>query len=355
MEKKKILVIASTPLKDDGLTKIEMDVIRYNKSIIDFEVACGFGFDNKYGEELKNKGIKCIALPKKKDVFRYMQSIKKVVSKGKYDSVYIHGNSAMMFLEAIPSKIGGSRVITHCHNTKSKYPLVHYLMKPIFNISVDVKVACSSFAAKWAYFGKRIKIIVNGVRVDQFRFNPKIRSHVRREFNWEDKKIIGHIGRFTYQKNHLRLLEIFNTMYLKDDDCRLLLIGDGELSSEIKQKILELNLNSVVKIISHTDKPQDYMQAMDVMIIPSLFEGLCLVAVEAQASGLPVLIDTRFSPETTASKLAISLNLSQTNDEWANVALVMIKNGRYDVCEEIINKRMDWKDMMIQIQEVLVD
>ena len=94
--KKKILLIASTPLANDGLTKIEMDVIQYNAETINFEIACGFGFDNQYGEKLKKEGIVCHELPNKRKVLSYMYAINKLVRKKSYDVVYIHGNSAIM-------------------------------------------------------------------------------------------------------------------------------------------------------------------------------------------------------------------------------------------------------------------
>lgn len=103
----RILLVASTPLANDGLTKIEMDVLDYNKGVIQFEVACGFGFDNEYGDKLQNAGIVCRPLPHKRNVLAYMNTIYKLVKKEIYDSVYIHGNSAMMFMEAIPSKLAG--------------------------------------------------------------------------------------------------------------------------------------------------------------------------------------------------------------------------------------------------------
>lgn len=106
-------------------------------------------------------------------------------------------------------------------------------------------------------------------------------------------------------------------MYDMDDSVRLLMIGDGELKEDITTQIEALGLSDCIKIINSTDRPQDYMQAMDIMILPSLFEGLCLVAVEAQANTLPVLIDYSFSPETSTSDLSFSLDLAASDETWA--------------------------------------
>ena len=351
---KRILLIASRPLAHDGLTKIEMDVIRAFRNLILFEVACGWGFENTYGEELKSYNVSCHKLPDKKRTFSYMLAINKLVKKKKYDAVYIHGNSAMMFLEAIPSKIAGTEVITHCHNTGSEYPLVHYLMKPVFNIFVDKKIGCSSLASRWAYCGRGIITIPNGIDIEKFKYDETIRESIRTDLGWSDKKIVGHIGRFSRQKNHSKLIGIFDEMHKMDDAVRLLLIGDGELNDIIKREISDRKLDDFVFILKYTDVTQNYMQAMDLMIVPSLFEGLCLVAVEAQANGIPVLIDTFFSPETSVTEQAKSIDLALSDAEWAKEGLDMMKKGRQNVTQQLRNKRMDQSNMMESILRVLI-
>ena len=353
--RKHILLLASRPLANDGITKMEMDAIDFNKDIITFDVACAFGFDNSYGEKLKKEGIKCFELSPKKNVFLYIKSIRKLVRAQKYDAVYIHGNSAMMFFDSLPAKMAGAKVITHCHNTKSDYPIIHYLLKPFFNVLIDKKIGCSSLASKWAYCGKNIKTIVNGVDIDKFKFDETIRTDMRAKIGWANQKIVGHIGRFNYQKNHEKLIRIFKKMYDQDTSCRLLLIGDGELQQQIKEQIASLKLENVVKIIDHTDSPQEYMNAMDIMIMPSLFEGLCLVAIEAQANGLPILLNRFFSPETSATKQARVLDLEDLDDVWAGTALNMISAGRQNVTQQLKNKNMDYTDMMNSIRNELIE
>lgn len=223
-----------------------------------------------------------------------MRAIQKLIKEHNYDIAYIHGNSALMFLEIIPAKLGGTHVITHCHNTKSNFPIVHYIMKPIFNLNVDKKIGCSSLASRWAYCGNNIITIPNGVETDRFIFDERVRKQIRSQLKWETCKIVGHIGRFNKQKNHIKLIRIFDEMNKMDNTTRLILIGDGELRESIISEIDRRELSQYVQILPFTDRPQDYMQAMDIMIMPSLFEGLCLVAVESQANGLPVLIDNFF-------------------------------------------------------------
>lgn len=355
MGKKRILLIASCPLGNDGLTKIELDIIRFNGECIEFEIACGYGFPGRYRDWLKTNKIPFLELPQKRNLILYMFSIIKIVRTGKYDSVYIHGNSAMMFLEAIPAKIGGAKVITHCHNTKSDYPIIHYLMKPFFNLAVDKKIGCSVFASKWAYCGKNIITIPNGVETDKFVYDESVRQKVRESLGWSDCRIVGHIGRFNKQKNHSKLIRIFNEMYRKEDGMRLLLIGDGDLRSDIVNDIKRCGLSEYVKIISYTEKPQEFMQAMDIMILPSLYEGLCLVAVEAQANGMPVLIDLFFSPETSATEQATAIDLSLSDVKWAEYSFNLLEKGRKNVIQQIKDKKMDQNEMMKEIQRILIN
>lgn len=352
---KKGLLIASRPLANDGLTKIELDVLKYNRDIIDFDLACGFDILGEYERLLKKLGVKIHRLPSKKNVLGYMWEIYKLVKRSKYDFVYIHGNSAMMIAEALPSKIGRIRVLTHCHNTKSNYPFIHHLVKPFFNYLVDVKIGCSILASRWAYCGKRIITIKNGIDIDRFKYSEKDREQVRGELGWKSNVIIGHIGRFNYQKNHKRLIEIFYEYQNDNTDARLLLIGDGELHSEVEKQAISLGIINKIKFISSTNVPEKYMSAMDLFLLPSLFEGLCIVAVEAQANGLPTIIDDFFPSETAATNNVVVLKLDNSNDIWCQNIEKLLQRGRMDCAKQLIDKGYDVSIMMKKIQEVLLD
>lgn len=351
---KHILMIASRPFLDDGLTKIEFDVLEFSRSKIYFDVAIGFKVNDRFQKRLSDLGIRYYYLGNKKSVLKYMIKIYRLVKTNKYDDVYIHGNSAMMFLEAIPSKLAGTKVITHCHNTRSNYPVIHYIIKPIFNLFVDIKIGCSSLASKWAYNGKKTVTIGNGIDTKRFSFNEDDRKETREALGWNNYKIVGHIGRFIDQKNHQKLLSIFKCMLKKDKDFRLLLIGDGELRETIEKLIIDNGLSDYVTVIRHTDIPNKYLSAMDIMIMPSLFEGLCLVALEAQANGLPILLSDKQDIETVASKVAKMISLSLSDEIWANEAISMITEGRKDTIQELKNKQMEYSNMLNRIEKLLI-
>lgn len=352
--KKKILMVATTPLNNDGITKIELDIIDYCHECITFELACGYDLSDKYIQKLRKLNVIFHRLSNKKKTLSYIWSLYRLVKHGKYNVVYIHGNSALMFLEAISSKFGGAKIVTHCHNTKTNYPIVHHIIKPFFNALVNLKIGCSVYAAKWAYMGKKIRVIPNGVDLMRFRYKEEKRNEIRKTLGWQDKKIVGHIGRMNKQKNHKKLLSIFNKMYNLDDSVRLLIIGDGELREDIIEQINARGLSEFIKIINSTDRPQDYMQAMDIMVLPSLFEGFCLVAVEAQANSLPVLIDNFFPPEASVSDLAFRIDLTESDDVWAKKAIEIMKLGRHDATAQVINNKAEYHVMLDKIMEALL-
>lgn len=353
-KKKRVLLIATTPFISDGLTKIELDVLNYNRDEIEFTIASRFGYDTEIGQKLiMDDDFHCVTLPSKKHLFRYQKSIEKIVEYGDFDTVYIHGNSAMMYFEAHSAKKAGARVVTHCHNTKSNYPLVDRLIKRSFNKCVDVKIACSQYVADFAYDGERVELILNGPDVEKFGFDEQKREEVRNQFGWKNNHfIVGHVGRFNPQKNHHKLIEIFEEIHKKNQNARLLLIGEGELLEEIQNLVKTKDLTSYATFVKNTDHVEDYFNAMDCMVMPSLHEGLCLVALEAQANGMPVFVADTFSPETLATESACEIGLGKSAVEWANVILEvdLARKMNKDVLQF---KSMTWEDMMKRLRKIL--
>lgn len=353
---KRILLLATTPFLNDGLTKIERDVFRYNKHDIAFSVASAFGFDNVFGEELKAEGIACYQLSPKQSVLKYMLDIYKLSSIQRFDSVYIHGNSAMMFIEAFPIWLAGkSKIITHCHNTSTKYPFFHRLFKPFFNWIVSLKIACSKDSAKWAYRGKNVKIVVNGVDIEKFAFNQIMRNQKRNELGWDSAFIIGHIGRFNLQKNHTFLINVFEKVQQEIPEARLLLIGSGELENNIRKMVLDKKLTNKVCFLGNTNSVEDYVQAMDVFVLPSLYEGLCLSAIEVQANGVPIIISNNVTEETIATSCIKPLSLQMPLEIWVKEIVACRNKRRISTQKVLKDKGLESNRMLSEIRSILLE
>jgi len=353
-QKKKILIITTTPLTSDGITKVEFDVIKYLKEDAELFLANSFGFDNAYGDILSKEGVKTYLLPKKKDLFAYYSEIKKIIIDEQIDVVYIHGNSSMMIKEVVPAKkVGAKHVITHCHNTHSDFPLFHHLVKPIFSRLKFDKVGCSELAGVWAYGSNNFEVIKNGIDANKFKFRQEKREKARKELGVDENFVIGHVGRYSKRKNQLFLIDIFVEYMKKIPDARLLLIGEGEEEENLHQKVENLGISDSVIFIKPSNHVEDYMCAMDTMIMPSLYEGLCLVALEAQANGLNLIVSSDFAEETFVTDLIHSVSLKSDIEDW--ILYIGPSKNREKYYDKIKGTENDLDFMMHEIKEKLLE
>ncbi|SJZ87871.1 glycosyltransferase family 1 protein [Garciella nitratireducens] len=263
----------------------------------------------------------------------------------------IHGH--MRSTAAIYLKIAkqyGLTTIAHSHSTSSGSGFSaiakNILQYPIRYIS-DYFFACSENAGKWL-FGKQILrsnkffIVKNTIDSKSFVFNKLVRLKKRKEFNIEDKFVIGHIGRFSYPKNHMFLLDIFKEIHKENENAILMLVGDGELRQQIERKIIDLNLlDNVIFTGVRSDVPE-LLQAMDVFVFPSLYEGLGIVTIEAQAAGVPCIVADTIPKEAYVTDLIKPICLKESAIIWAeNILKYTNKFKRRNTYEEIKNSGYD--------------
>ena len=215
-----------------------------------------------------------------------------------YKVVHLHSSSKNYMVLKYAKKYGISMRIAHSHNIdfQTKNPLkkiMGNLLKPrLIKYSTDF-FACSKIAGEWLFGNKivnspKFKVIHNAIDYDKFKFNISYRKEYRKKLNISESEIvIGHIGRFVNQKNHNFLIDIFYDLFKKNSKYKLLLIGTGKLENKIKKKVQSLGIEKAVIFAGFQSNANKYLQAMDIFVFPSKYEGLGLVLVEAQASGLP--------------------------------------------------------------------
>lgn len=205
--------------------------------------------------------------------------------------------------------------------------------------------AVSKLAARYT-FGNRaveagkVRIIQNGIHVEDFVFNAEIRNQKRKELGMEDKLIVGHVGRFMTQKNHMFLLETFAQLKLLRPDARLVLIGEGRLEEKIREKAEALGISDSVSFLGRRSDVNDWMKAMDVMLLPSLWEGFPNVAIEAQASALPVYMSENVTEEAAFSPYCVRLPLNTGAQNWAQRICNDLKHPlpRVDMSQTMLEK-----------------
>lgn len=261
-------------------------------------------FDNPaFESEINLLGGKIYKIHSYKQPFLYCQDVLKLIGM-KYDLIHIHKNSAINILPYVLSysKYKG-KIVSHAHNTapsNGQYIInkLHYINRFLLNYLSTYKFACSKLAGVWLY-GKKVNfdIVKNGIDTEKYIFDLEARKKIREALLIpQDACVIGHIGRFTKQKNHKKLLEIFKDLIEVKSNIYLLLVGDGELKNEIMKYVEDNKYEHIFFLGERNDVPK-LMSAMDIFIMPSLYEGLPIAAIEAQASGLKLYVSDTISRE----------------------------------------------------------
>ncbi len=270
----------------------------------------------------------------------------------------LHAHSDLNFWSLMVAKKNGVNVrIAHSHNVKTNWNLkllFMYYQKMRINRYVTHKFACSMDAARWAY-GKKIKnedvtIVKNGIMIEKFQRNDEIRYMYRKKLGLENKFVVGHVGRMVPQKNHDFILDVFNEICKKQENAHLILVGDGPLAETIKKKIGRLGLQDKVSLLGLRNDVNKIMQAMDIFLFPSIFEGLGIVALEAQAADIPIICSEFVPEDVDVTEYIEHCSLECSPEDWANKIIEFckrtfiqngadaVKNSGFDILE--VTKKM---------------
>ena len=293
-----------------------------------------------YDDEIISYGGKILRFPAKSEsLWRYASGLRKIVKEGHYDAVLRISSNSMGFLDLAVAKMAGAKkCIARSSNSSDgnriSAKISHWLGKLLFMRFVDVKIAPSSEAAKYTFGEKSFKrglvhILHNGLDLDYFSYTENGRNAVRNEFGISpNQTVLGHVGRFSVQKNHSFLLKIFQYYHKCNPDSVLMLVGDGELKKDIQKNVQEMGLEkNVIFAGIRSDMPYIY-SAIDVFVLPSLYEGMPNALIEAQACGLPCISSNSVTLESNISESVAYLSLKATTQEWVDSLLERIKCGR---------------------------
>lgn len=266
-----------------------------------------------------------------------------------YEVMHSHVRSyAMLFLPI--AKRFGIKTIIHSHSTLNGQgfsALVKRIMQFPLRYQADYLLACSNEAGRWLYGVKacnkpNYKFIPNAIDIQQYHFSEEARQAYRAELGVQDRFVIGHVGRFHEAKNHMFLLEVFAEVLKRRSDAMLVLVGDGDLRSAIEHRIDELQIADHVILTGSRGDVAQLMSAMDVFAFPSIWEGLPVTVVEAQASGLHCLISDRITNDVDTSELVERLPITNTA-VWVE-RMVHLDTERVDVTQKIREAGFDVRD-----------
>jgi len=317
--------------------KIQFDFIIHTKKQCDFN------------DEIKLLGGRIYHLPRYKGTnhFQYKKAWRTFFRDNpEYKIVHGHVRSTASIYLKIAKK-QGLITISHSHNTSSGFgvsSIVKTILQYPIRHTADYLFACSKSAGEWL-FGKRacqrdnFIILNNAIDAEKFIYDDCIRENMRESLNIEKNKfVIGHIGRFHTQKNHSLIIDIFKQVYDKNKNAVLLLVGDGELRPKIEKKVMNLGLaENVIFTGVRSDIPK-LMQVMDLFLFPSLYEGLGIVVIEAQAAGLQCIVADNLPNEAFVTDLIQKVPLRESPQEWSNIILGFQDYNKRNTYNEIKSK-----------------
>lgn len=298
--------------------------------------------------------------------FSYIKNLKKIFKENDYKVVHSHVNALSVFPLYAAKKVGVKIRIAHSHSTSSKKEHGRNFIKNILRLFSKKYAthyfACSELAGRWLFGDKTfdkglVTVINNAIELEKYKFNADIRNKLRVQYGLTNQFVIGHIGRFMSQKNHTFLIDIFNEVQKRRSDAKLILIGDGPLYNEIAEKVEQLGLTDKVVFTGVRSDAGEYYNAMDVFVLPSLYEGFGIVLIEAQANGLPCVASTEVPEEVNIANQVDFLELSDSVESWASHIVNLdteinrdayfykIKNSAFDI--EIEAQKLEDKYMEI--------
>ncbi len=322
-----------------------------------------------FEQEIRNAGGEIYAIPSPSKRHSYKQLCDFLKENAyRYDAIWCNKCELynIDFLRAA-KKYGIKKRIIHSHNSSNMYSGIRRIVVGILHNINKLRIekyatdfwACSDYAAKWLFpksvlENKEVHYIPNAIDVEKFRYNEELREKYRNDMGISNNFVIGSVGRLTYQKNSEFILDIFEKVHSMEKNAVLLMVGIGDLEAQIREKASKMACADAIYFLGKRNDIPQLMQAMDCFLLPSRFEGLPVVAVEAQGAGLPVIAAS--DGITKQTKLIDSfsfLSLQDGIDEWAQAVLREGKKERKDTSDVILEKGFDIREAAVRVQKEL--
>lgn len=345
-----------------GMETLIMNLYRHvDREKIQFDFLVHYEEAGEYDDEIRRLGGKIYVMPRTlpQNYFVYKKALMKFFTEHQeYRIIHGHLQSVAYIYHDIAKRTGDRICITHAHNNgydKNLKGIMGYYTALLAQKYTDVFFGCSDeacelFFPKAIKQGKKITVIKNGIESEHYRFSEEIRNEVRRELGLEKNFVIGHIGRFSPQKNHKFLLSIFSEICKKNPDSKLVLVGKGPLEDDVRVLADRLSIKEhIVFLGARSDVPR-LLQGMDAFLLPSLYEGLGIVLVEAQASGLKCFASNTVSKEANVTDLLTYIELEQSAEYWADKILSSISYEREDKIKDIVASGFDIRKSAAELE-----
>lgn len=331
---KKILTVITTGMSPyGGLTTVAMNYYRQlNLNTIHMDFASTNLLDRELEAELLNHGSVYYKLSSRsKSPYRYFRELLKLCKK--YDVIHIHANSATATVELMAAKLAGVRKrIIHIHNTTCTHKIIHRMLKPVFDRSYTDAISCSKAAGEWIFPQNKYIVLNNAINLKEYSYNPHNRKYIRDTYGIGNEILVGNVGKLIEQKNHTFLLDIFYEFLKQEPTAKLMVVGGGILENKLKKKTAKLGISDNVIFCGMQNSAVPFLSAFDIILFPSLWEGLPLAILEAQANGLNCVVSENVTFEVDMGGV-VRISLNNGISDWSDCLRNNISGNREQTCE----------------------
>lgn len=297
-----------------------------------------------FDDEIEKLGGRIYRIPRfEKHPIKHIKELKKILNENEYIAFHRHTASSTVFIDLlVAKKCNIKRRIVHSHNTSHNQKILNSVFKKILYCSATQHLACSKDAGKWLYGDRPFEVLNNAIDCKKYEFNEDIRREYRKSLKLNDSTIaLCHIGRFNEQKNHKYLIKVFSELCKINEKYKLFLCGDGTLKEEIQHMCEQENVKDRVIFLGVRDDVNNILQAMDIFLFPSLYEGLGIVLIEAQMTNLPSIVSSEIPKEAIYNNNVTQIEIEENDiGEW---------------CKKIMNAKIDNAHRKIVNTEMLKD
>lgn len=338
---KNILLVSARSMTRHGAQTSILNIIKVSPSSYTFTWYCPGTEDKAFAEEVRREGVTVVtggldlfSCDQKTQYRTIARDIWRLCHENRYD--IIHVNTGVVKFQAVvlliamlcgvPERIAHSRSSIPFVSAGSLSRLKRFVLEKTVCFTATRMTACSQEAARALFGEKKARnalVILNRIDTEKYAFSCEKRDILRKELSLNGCLVIGHVGVFNTVKNHQFLLEVFREVACRNSRARLLLVGAGRLKNEMCMKVKQYGLEQKVIFTGHTDRVSEYLCAMDIFVLPSLYEGMPLSAIEAQASGLPCVVSDQVPPEVELTENVAFLPLGGGGMFWADKLLAV--------------------------------
>ncbi len=321
---RRVLIIPTGGLRREGITSSILTMVRHIPlDGLELHIAAVYNNEPDVLDEFRSLGCRVVETPDRRtDTASYARYLLSLIRSECYDVVHVHGSSSVMGIELRIAQLAGVKLrIAHSRNTRTDDPKRDRMLRPLFLRSWTKALACGEDAGKWLFGDAPFEVVHNGVETGRFSFNPVLRREMRKRLGIGASLAVGFVGNINYVKNQRFLLEAFSEVLRRGVDARLFIVGDGPDREDIEAVSSEERFGGRITITGRVSNVSDIVQAMDVMALPSLFEGLPNVVLEWQASGVPCVVSDAVTRECAVTCLVSFLSLDAGAAAWADALL----------------------------------